>query len=68
MTKIDILRQHYFPRIEIIGRDRKISGYHTKGYSCLMGDNKGYHLNYIVDHVLPWISGPLKLLDSFLLF
>ena len=36
MAMIDIFRQHYFPRSEITSRDRKISGYHTKLYACLM--------------------------------
>ena len=38
MAMIDILRQHYFPRSETTSRDRKISGCHTKGYACLMGE------------------------------
>ena len=44
MAMIDILRQPYFPRNEIIGRDRKISGCYTKGYSCLMGEKTVYKL------------------------
>ena len=35
---IDRLRQLYFPSTETAGRYRKISGCHTKGYACLMGE------------------------------
>ena len=34
--KIDRLRQLNFPSTETAGRNRKISGCHTKGYACLM--------------------------------
>ena len=36
---IDLLRQFKFSN-----RYRKISGYHTKGYACLMGENFLYRL------------------------
>ena len=41
---IDILRQLKFSSLETTNRYRKLSGYHTKGYACLMGENFLYRL------------------------
>ena len=35
---IDILRKLKSPSTEVASRYRKISGCHTKGYACLMGE------------------------------
>ena len=40
MAIMDILRQHHFPRSDTTSRDRKISGCHTKGYACLVGEKR----------------------------
>ena len=50
---IDSLRQHYFPRGETTNRDRKISGSHTKGLACLMGETNSLSLLIIyAPHVI----------------
>ena len=56
---IDRLRQVYFPSTEIAGRYRKISGRHTKGHACLIGE-KAYHKNRN-----QFITAILKDLSSF---
>ena len=41
--RIDRLRKLYFPSTETAGRYRKISGCHTMGYACLMGEKVHYN-------------------------
>ena len=49
---IDRLRQLQGPSIETAGRYRKITGCHTKGYACLMGEKGFSHNVYQMSHVM----------------